>query len=241
MFGLTLEKLVLVAIFAGIVLGPQRLASYTRRLSDTVRSLRAFVEATRRRAEQDLGVPLTRAEWEELDLRQYDPRRVVREALADGVIAPSPAAATTPSAGAGGVAVPDRGETAVADGASAALETDAAVAVAPAASAEPAALERVAALAGNAADAPASPLSADAASGESPSSSAEPAVRRSYEGLDRVRPGQKYLVLGDSAHPRRILLASLPADDPRRLVAEYDPTAHAAARVEHEAVVATGA
>ena len=37
MFGLTFEKLVLVAIIAGIVLGPHRLAASTRRLADTAR------------------------------------------------------------------------------------------------------------------------------------------------------------------------------------------------------------
>lgn len=36
---------------------------------------------------------------------------------------------------------------------------------------------------------------------------------------ERIRPGQRYLVTGDSAHPRRVRLDSLAPDDPRRLAA----------------------
>ncbi|GAA1655801.1 Sec-independent protein translocase subunit TatA/TatB [Microbacterium flavum] len=155
MFGLTFEKLVLVAIIAGIVLGPHRLAASTRRLADTARSLRAFVDATRRRTEQELGVPLTRAEWDEIDLRQYDPRRIVGDALRDAV-----------------------------------------------------------------ADRPPGSLDVDS---ETPGEAVPEPSTDEWEGLDRVRPGQKYLVLGDAAHPRRLLLAGLPTNDPRRVAAETPP------------------
>lgn len=126
MFGLTFEKLFVVAIVAGLVIGPTRLPAYAQRLADTVRSFRAFMEATRARAAADLG------EWAELDPRRYDPRRLVREAL-------------------------------------------------------------------------------DAPAAYPPSAHAEAA---------RVRPGQRYLVTGSAAHPQRVLLASLPPDDPRRLAAQ---------------------
>lgn len=175
MFGLTLDKLVLVAVVAGLVIGPRRLGDATRTLATTIRSLRAFVEASRSRAAEDLGLPLTRAEWEELDLRRFDPRRIVREALDDR---PNASARDTEAGGT------DAGGTD-------AVSTDAAVA--------------------DGTDAPATgsgaaaPVTLDAAL---------------YPGLDRVRRGQRYLVLGDAAHPRRIALASLPVDDPRRVRAE---------------------
>ncbi|MBY6352324.1 Sec-independent protein translocase subunit TatA/TatB [Rhodococcoides corynebacterioides] len=86
MFGLTLEKLFLVAVIAGVVLGPARLPDYARQLARGVRSLRQFVDTTRAAAEQDLGMPLRRSEWESVNLRQYDPRRIVRDALEE----PSP-------------------------------------------------------------------------------------------------------------------------------------------------------
>lgn len=141
MFGLTFEKLLLVAIIAGFVLGPRRLPDYAHRLGRAVRTLRHFVDSTRSTAEAEMGVPLRRSEWESLDLRQYDPRRIVADAL---------------------------------------RENDA--------------------LRGNDTGTPTDPeLVAEAA---------------------RVRPGQKYLITGPSSHPRRVLIESLPENDPRRIAAE---------------------
>ncbi|MEK8073569.1 Sec-independent protein translocase subunit TatA/TatB [Rhodococcoides navarretei] len=83
MFGLTFEKLFLVAIIAGFVLGPARLPGYAHQLGRAVRAVRHFVESTRSAAEDEMGVPLRRSEWETMDLRQYDPRRIVSDALRD--------------------------------------------------------------------------------------------------------------------------------------------------------------
>lgn len=131
MFGLTFEKLFLVAIVAGLVIGPQRLPLYTHRFAELIRSIRKFIDTSK--AQTGL---------EAVDVRRYDPRRIVREALTEPTAAPTADEAT---------------------------EAD---------------LE---------------------------------------EQASRVRPGQKYLVTGGSAHPRRILIDSLPADDPRR-VAAYVPS-----------------
>ncbi len=83
MFGLTFEKMFLVAVIAGFVLGPQRLPGYAHQLSRTVRTLRQFIETTRSAAEREMGVPLQRTDWQLLNLRQYDPRRIVSDALHD--------------------------------------------------------------------------------------------------------------------------------------------------------------
>lgn len=87
MFGLTFEKLFVVAVLAALIIGPHRLPQIARRAGELLRGLRAFVESTRTQAESDLGVPLDRARWETLHLRQYDPRRIVRDAL-EGAPAP---------------------------------------------------------------------------------------------------------------------------------------------------------
>lgn len=179
MFGVTIEKLFLVAMVAAVVIGPHRLAQYTRTLADTVRSLRGFVEATRSNAERELGMPLTRDEWQRLNLRQYDPRTIVREALelsrptvtspqGQTDEAPTPRAAVPADRGSIDPIVHDTGD----------------------------ALTGAESLASSPVDASAS------------------------VGLDRIRPGQRYLVVGGSGHPSRILLSSLPADDPRRIAAE---------------------
>ena len=138
MFGLTFEKLLLVAVIAGVVIGPHRLPHYARRLAEIVRSLRALIDTTRTRVEAETGGTLASDDWTSLDLRRYDPRRIVRDAL------------DTPSAP---------------DGQDAAL----------------------------------------------------------MEQARRIRPGQRFIVTGSAAHPRRIAIASLPPDDPRRIAAEAVP------------------
>lgn len=79
MFGLTFEKLFLVVLIAGVVIGPQRLPLHAHKFGETIRRLRRLLDDTRARTETELGV--TRAEWEALDLRQFHPRHLVREAL----------------------------------------------------------------------------------------------------------------------------------------------------------------
>lgn len=80
MFGLSLEKLVAVAIVAAIVIGPHRLPRAAERLAAVVRSVRAGARAAAASAERELGVPLDPAEWT-ARAQQYDPRRIIREAL----------------------------------------------------------------------------------------------------------------------------------------------------------------
>ena len=165
MFGLTLEKLVLVVLVTGLVIGPKRLPEYATRLAEWVRAARAYVDGARAAAEREMGVAVTREEWEALDPRRYDPRKIVRDALDPRTAAPSRRTA-----------------------ASEVLDEPQAVDTAPASSAE-----------------------------EEPEPAYGPAV---LEEAARVRPGQRYLVTGGSAHPRRTPIDSLPADDPRRLAAE---------------------
>nr|WP_296769000.1 twin-arginine translocase TatA/TatE family subunit [Rhodococcus sp. (in: high G+C Gram-positive bacteria)] len=146
MFGLTIEKLLLVGLVAGLVIGPQRLPLYAQQLGATIRGLRRMLESARTTTEHDLGVSLARTEWNAFDPRQYDPRRIVREALSD---TPPTAVTTLP----------------------------------------------------------------------------EPATTVTPEMLaeaERVRPGQKYLITGSSAHPHRVLIESLATDDPRRLASQIE-------------------
>lgn len=91
MIGVSLEKLVVVLVVAALILGPTRLPSYAERLGAWARGLRAFVDAARSRAEADLGVPVRADDWHR-EVQRYDPRRIVRDALAE------PAAPVTPVA-----------------------------------------------------------------------------------------------------------------------------------------------
>ncbi len=80
MFGLTFEKLFLVALIAAVIIGPQRLPEYAGRLGAIVRRVTLIVGEAAGRAEQEAGVASIRQEWTALDPRQYDPRRIIREA-----------------------------------------------------------------------------------------------------------------------------------------------------------------
>ncbi|CAD6008870.1 twin-arginine translocase TatA/TatE family subunit [Agreia sp. COWG] len=118
MFGLTIEKLLVIAVIAAIIIGPQRLPHYAERLAAFVRALRSFAETAKTRVADELGPDFDRDEWKKLDPRQFDPRRIVQDALADpdahpaaealtpqappAVVPTVPAATTTASASASG-------------------------------------------------------------------------------------------------------------------------------------------
>ncbi|MET0989568.1 MAG: hypothetical protein ABWY54_02865 [Glaciihabitans sp.] len=83
MFGLTIEKIAVIAVIAVFVLGPDRLPMYARRLADVVRGMRDLLDTAKARVKDELGDDFDDIEWKKLDPRQYDPRRIVREALAE--------------------------------------------------------------------------------------------------------------------------------------------------------------
>lgn len=83
MFGLTFEKLLLIAVIAAFLLGPERLPHYAAKLADLVRALRGFTATAKTRLADELGPELTETDWKKLDPRQYDPRRIIRDALTD--------------------------------------------------------------------------------------------------------------------------------------------------------------
>ncbi len=83
------EALVLLLI-ALVVVGPERLPRYAEQLAGQVRGLRRFLQEARVRVQEELGED-DDGTWASLDPRQYDPRRIVREALVDPVLGPAEA------------------------------------------------------------------------------------------------------------------------------------------------------
>lgn len=105
MFGLTIEKIIVIGVVAAIIIGPQRLPLYAEKLATFIRNFRSFTDSTRRRAEEELGVPVAAMDpktWN-TQFRAYDPRRIVRDALnSDGTAGPATApdaAASSPETG----------------------------------------------------------------------------------------------------------------------------------------------
>ncbi len=81
MFGLTIEKLAIIGIIAVFVLGPERLPEYAAKLARLVKALRGMADGAKDRLREEMGPDFDDVDWKKLDPRQYDPRRIIREAL----------------------------------------------------------------------------------------------------------------------------------------------------------------
>jgi sec-independent protein translocase protein TatB len=82
-FGLTFDKLLIIGIIAVFLLGPERLPYYASQLARLVKSLRGMANGAKERMREEMGPDFDDIDWKRLDPRQYDPRRIIREALID--------------------------------------------------------------------------------------------------------------------------------------------------------------
>lgn len=94
-FGLTIEKLLVIAVIAAFLIGPERLPRYAEALARFTNRSREFLRGARSRVKEEMGPEFDEVDWRKLDPRQYDPRRIIREALLD-----DPPTATVRAAGA---------------------------------------------------------------------------------------------------------------------------------------------
>ncbi|GII99630.1 sec-independent protein translocase protein TatB [Sediminihabitans luteus] len=97
MFGINGSEFVVLAVLVVLLVGPERMPEYAEQLGRLVRSGRKHLDAARKRVDDEMGDDLKDVDWAKLDPRQYDPRRIVREALLDD---PAPTAGAASAAGA---------------------------------------------------------------------------------------------------------------------------------------------
>lgn len=97
MFGLTMEKVLIIGVLAVFLLGPEKLPHYAAQLGRLVRSLRDMANGAKDRMRDEMGPEFDDVDWKKLDPRQYDPRRIIREALTDDTPEAVTAAAATPT------------------------------------------------------------------------------------------------------------------------------------------------
>jgi len=86
-FGLTFDKLLIIAVIAVFLIGPDRLPGYAAQLARLVRSLRAMADGAKERMREEMGPEFDqlRKPLEDLrGLRNFDPKRVVTQHLFDG-------------------------------------------------------------------------------------------------------------------------------------------------------------
>lgn len=101
-FGLTIEKLLLIGVIAAFLVGPERLPRYAESLARFTKRAKDWATSAKSRVKEEMGEDFDDVDWRTLDPRRYDPRRIIREALLDD--APVPAVQASASRD----AAPDR-------------------------------------------------------------------------------------------------------------------------------------
>lgn len=89
MFGLSAEKLILLALLAVLIIGPERLPHYSKQLAEWIKKARRMVDNAQTQMKSELGDGFEDLDWKKLDPRQYDPRRIVRDALREPLRQPN--------------------------------------------------------------------------------------------------------------------------------------------------------
>jgi sec-independent protein translocase protein TatB len=84
-FGINGYELIILAVLAVAILGPERLPEYASQLARLVRELRRMATGAREQLREEVGPEIDEVDWRKLDPRQYDPRRIIKEALLDDV------------------------------------------------------------------------------------------------------------------------------------------------------------
>lgn len=81
MFDLSFEKLLVIGVIALFVIGPERLPAYAKKLGEWVRIAKSITDGAKSRIREEMGPEFDDVDWQKLDPRQYDPRRIIRESL----------------------------------------------------------------------------------------------------------------------------------------------------------------
>lgn len=79
--GLTFDKIFVILLIALFVVGPDKLPGYAKRLGEMVRSIKRMADGAKDRLRDEMGPEFDDVDWKKLDPRQYDPRRIIRDAL----------------------------------------------------------------------------------------------------------------------------------------------------------------
>ena len=99
MFDINGGELLIIVVLAVLLIGPERLPGYAAQLASLVKRGKRLLQDTKARVDTELGPEFKDVDWSKLDPRQYDPRRIVRDALMDDDDAPAPAPRAATAAG----------------------------------------------------------------------------------------------------------------------------------------------
>lgn len=79
--GISFEKILLIGLIAVLLVGPERLPRYAESVAKLARRAGEFLRDTKTRVRDEMGPEIDDVDWRKLDPRQYDPRRIIRDAL----------------------------------------------------------------------------------------------------------------------------------------------------------------
>ena len=91
MLGLSFDKLIIIAFIAVALVGPKRLPSYAAQLARWAKVARDLANGAKTRVAAELGPEFEEVDWKKFDPRQYDPRRIIIDALSADDGAPAAA------------------------------------------------------------------------------------------------------------------------------------------------------
>ncbi|GAB3619155.1 sec-independent translocase [Glutamicibacter sp. PS] len=81
--GINGGEFLVLAILAVVVLGPEKLPDYAKKLANLVKELRRMANGAKEQLREEVGDEVADLDWRKLDPRQYDPRRIIKDALLD--------------------------------------------------------------------------------------------------------------------------------------------------------------
>ncbi len=102
MFDINGWELLLLGVLAILVLGPERLPEYAAKFGRFVRQARSMADRAKQQLKEEMGPEFSDVDWRAYDPRQYDPRKIVRDALnapydaGEPLPAPKPTSAPQP-------------------------------------------------------------------------------------------------------------------------------------------------
>lgn len=79
--GINTTEFIVIALILVVIVGPEKLPELAAQLGRLIREVKAIATGAKARVQEELGPDFD--ELKNLDPRQYDPRRIVRDALKD--------------------------------------------------------------------------------------------------------------------------------------------------------------
>lgn len=81
--GINGSELIVLAVLAVVILGPEKLPEYAAQLARLVKELRRMATGAKEQLREEVGDDIADMDWHKLDPRQYDPRKIIKDALLD--------------------------------------------------------------------------------------------------------------------------------------------------------------